>query len=332
MRFGLALPQYDFSLPGPAQIDWPFVRDWAHHAEDLGYDSVWLSDHLFLDVARYGGPERPQGAMECLGTLAALSAATSRVRLGTLVVCNDLRPPAIVAKTAANIDVISGGRLELGIGAGWYEPEFKAAGVPFEAPGVRVSRLAEAVEVIGGMLSAPSFSYKGRFYEVEDAWTLPRPVQSPPTVWVGGKGDRVVSLAGRLAGGFNTVWAWTPEAYAGRIAVLERAAAAAGRHPKAVRRSVGLYALPGADGVDLAARWDRYLAAFPGSPPSLELDLWRRDKLCGTPLEIAATVEAFAELGVEEIILSFGLLPFQVADASAVEYFAEQVFPLSAHL
>jgi len=81
--------------------------------------------------------------------------------------------------------------------------------------------------------------------------------------------------------------------------------------------------------VDLAARWDRYLAAFPGSPPSLELDLWRRDKLCGTTEEIAATVGEFAELGVEEIILSFGLLPFQVADASAVNYFAEQVFPVT---
>ena len=329
MRFGLALPQYDFSLPGPAGIDWSFVRDWAHHAEALGFDSVWISDHLFLDVARYGGPDQPRGAMECLGTLAALGAATSRLRLGTLVVCNDLRPPAIVAKTAANIDVISGGRLELGIGAGWYERDFKAAGVPFEPPGVRVSRLAEAVEVIGGMLAGASFSYRGRYYEVEDAWTLPRPVQSPPTVWVGGKGDRVVSLAGRLAGGFNTVWAWTPETYAGRIAILERAAAAAGRDPRTIRRSVGLYALPGADRVDVAARWDRYLAAFPGSPPPLDLDAWRRDKLCGTPDEIAATVAGFAGLGVEEIILSFGLLPFQVADASAVEYFAEEVFPLT---
>jgi alkanesulfonate monooxygenase SsuD/methylene tetrahydromethanopterin reductase-like flavin-dependent oxidoreductase (luciferase family) len=267
--------------------------------------------------------------MECLSTLAALGAATSRVRLGTLVVCNDLRPPAVVAKTAANVDVISGGRLELGVGAGWYEPDFRAAGVPFEPPGVRVSRLAEAVEVISGMLSEPGFSYRGRFYDVDGARTLPRPVQSPPTVWVGGKGDRVVSLAGRLAGGFNTVWAWTPEAYAGRIAVLEGAALAAGRDPGAIRRSVGLYALPGGDRVGVAARWDRYLAAFPGTPPALDLDAWGRDKLCGTPERIAATVGAFAELGVEEIVLCFGLLPFQIADASAVSSFAEHVLPLT---
>jgi probable F420-dependent oxidoreductase len=327
MRFGLALPQYDFSLPGSAGIDWPYVRDWAQQAEELGYDSVWLSDHLFLDVARYGGADRTLGAMECFTTLAALCPTTSRVRLGTLVVCNDLRPPTLVAKAAANIDVLSGGRLELGIGAGWYEREFRATGVPFERPGIRVRRLAEAVQIISGMLSNPSFSFTGRFYRVEDAWILPRPVQSPPTVWVGGKGDAVVSVAGRLAGGFNSVWAWTPDAFAGRVAILERAATEAGRDPRSVRRSVGLYALPGADDADVAARWDRYLEAFPAA--RFELARWRGDKLSGTPEEIADTVRAFAALGVEEIILGFGLLPFQIADASAVEFFAREVMPLA---
>src|SRR6266702_1242674 len=110
-------------------------------------------------MTRYGGGDRTQGAMECFTTLAALGSATSRVRLGSLVVCNDLRPPAVVAKAAATIDVISAGRVELGIGAGWYEPEFRAAGIPFKAPGVRVSRLAEAVQVVRGMLSVAPFSF-----------------------------------------------------------------------------------------------------------------------------------------------------------------------------
>jgi alkanesulfonate monooxygenase SsuD/methylene tetrahydromethanopterin reductase-like flavin-dependent oxidoreductase (luciferase family) len=149
-------------------------------------------------------------------------------------------------------------------------------------------------------------------------------------VWLGGKGDRLVSLAGRLAGGFNTAWAWTAEAYAGRVKLLERAARRAGRDPASVRRSVGLYCLPGSDPIDLQARWDRYLAAFPGTAAPLRFEEWRRDKLVGTPDEIAATVEDFATLGVEEIILTFGLLPFQFADASAVELFASEVFPLTA--
>jgi probable F420-dependent oxidoreductase len=330
MRFGLALPQYDFSLPGIPGIGWPSVREWARRAEELGFHSVWLSDHLFLDIARYGATERKQGAMECLATLAALASATERVRLGTLVVCNDLRLPTVLAKTATAIDLVSDGRLELGMGAGWYEDEYRAAGVPFEPPGVRIARLAEALQIVTGLLSRPEVSFRGKYYHVQHAVNEPQPVQSPPTVWLGGKGDRLVSLAGRLAGGYNTAWAWSPEAYAGRVQLLERAAWRAGRDPASVRRSVGLSCLPGTDPIDLQARWDRYLAAFPGSPPSLRLEAWRQDKLVGTPEAIAATVEEFAALGVEEVILSFGMLPFQVADASAVELFASEVFPLAA--
>jgi probable F420-dependent oxidoreductase len=330
MRFGLALPQYDFSVPGIPEIGWSFVRDWAQRAEELGFSSVWLSDHLFLDTARYGAAEHKHGAMECLATLAALAAATNRVRLGTLVVCNDLRLPTVLAKTATTIDLVSGGRLELGMGAGWYEEEYEAAGVPFEPPGVRIARLTEALQIVTSLLSSPELSFSGKYYQIRRGRNLPQPVQSPPTVWLGGKGDRLVSLAGRLAGGFNTAWAWTPEAYAGRVQLLERAARRAGRDPASVRRSVGLYCLPGSDPIDLQARWDRYLAAFPGTTPRLRLDEWRRDKLVGTPDEIAATVEDFATLGVEEIILSFGLLPFQLADASAVELFASEVFPPTA--
>src|SRR3981081_1325511 len=106
MRFGLALPQYDFSLPGIPEIGWSFVRDWAQRAEELGFSSVWLSDHLFLDVAHYGAPERKQGAMECLATLAALAAVTERVRLGPLVGCQHLRRPTPLANTANTRDTL----------------------------------------------------------------------------------------------------------------------------------------------------------------------------------------------------------------------------------
>lgn len=329
MRFGLALPQYDFSLPGVRPIAWPFVRDWAQQAEEFGFDSVWLSDHLFLDLARYGGPEDRQGAMECFTTLGGLAASTSRVRLGTLVVCNDLRSPALVAKMAATLDVLTGGRIDLGLGAGWYEPEFAAAGIPFRSPEQRIARLEEAVQIVAGMLASPSFSFTGKHYGVDHAWNLPQPVQSPrPPVWIGGKGDRVVQLAGRHADGFNTVWAWTPEAYAGRIEQLERGAIEAGRDPGSIRRSVGLYTLPGIDESDLSSRWGRYLSANPWMAGLARLESWRGDKLCGTPLDMAARIRAFESLGVEEVILGFGLLPFQVADASAVELFVREVFPL----
>ncbi len=329
MRFGLALPQYDFSLPELRQIDWPFVRDWAQQAEDLGFDSVWLSDHLFVDLSKYGGPDSPQGAMECLSTLAALCATTRRVRLGSLVICNDLRSPSLLAKMVATLDVLSGGRIEVGIGAGWYEPEFAAIGIPFERPGVRVERLAEAVQVVVGMLSEEAFSFRGAHYRVEQAWNLPRPVQSPrPAVWVGGKGDRVVAVAARHADGFNASWEWTPEDYRARMELLDRESVRAGRNPGELRRSVGLYALPGNDPTEVTGRWERYLAANPWAQPPPRLEDWRSDKLCGTPEEIVARIRAFEAAGAEEVILCFGLLPFQVADASAVEFFAREVFPL----
>jgi probable F420-dependent oxidoreductase len=333
VRFGLALPHYDFSLGtsgGP--VDWQLVQGWARRAEDLGFDSVWVSDHLFLDLAKYGGPARMQGSMECFTTLAALAVTTERIRLGSLVACNDLRSPVVVAKMAATLDVLSGGRIDVGLGAGWYEPEYRAAGIPFDAAGVRIRRLAEAVQVVGGMLASVPFSFEGSHYRVREAWNLPRPVQSPrPPVWVGGKGDRVARVAGRYADGFNASWAWTPEAYAGRVEIVERAARGAGRDPAEVRRSVGLYALPGTDERDVERRWERYLA---GSPPGAAtalnpggLDAWRRDKLCGTPEAMAHTLEAFAALGVEEVILGFGIVPFQVADPSAPDLFAAEVAP-----
>lgn len=328
MRFGLALPHYGYSMPGG--VDWPKIRDVAQMAEELGYGSLWVSDHLFLDISKYGGSPEPHEAFECFTTLAALAQATTRVRLGTLVVCNDLRNPALVAKMAASIDVLSEGRFDLGMGAGWYEPEYEAAGISFDPPGVRVSRLAEAVQIVKGMLSQESLSFEGQHYRVTDAVVTPRPAQpGGPPVWVGGKGDRVVSIAGRHADGFNTVWAWTPEDYRGRVEVLDEAAKRAGRQP--VRRTVGLYTLGADDPSRLEQRWSTYVESTPkGVVDGVALDEWSGDKLVGTADQIAQTVGRFEALGVEEVILGFGVLPFQLAEEQAPVWFAEEVFPRMA--
>lgn len=326
MRFGIALPHYDFSLPGQS-LDWKNVRDWAMRAEDLGFDSIWVSDHLFLDISRYGGPEKPQATVECFTALGALAAATSRVRLGSLVVCNDLRSPALVAKMAASLDVLSGGRMEIGLGAGWFEAEYDAAGVPFEDAGVRVGRLEEAVQIVVGMLSSESFSFEGRHYRVKDAANRPRPVQRPrPPVFIGGKGDRIARLAGKYADGFNTVWSWTPDAYGDRVRLVNEATERAGRHPAAVKKTIGLYCLPGTSEHEVDTRWNLYKKAAPGVGPET-LDEWKADKLWGDADRILSRLDEFAALGAEEVILGFGLLPFQIADAEAVEWFAKELIP-----
>jgi len=120
VRFGLALPHYDFSLPGERPITVSRVVEFAREAERLGYDSVWISDHFFLSVERYGGPPDRQGSLEPMTTLAALAVSTSRVRIGTLVACAPFRHPSILAKMSAALSLYSGGRFELGVGAGWY--------------------------------------------------------------------------------------------------------------------------------------------------------------------------------------------------------------------
>src|SRR5688572_15369486 len=135
MKIGLGLPHYGFSSPDGAPESWEALAGTARTAESLGFDSVWVSDHFFLSLRRYGGPPEPYGTPEALTALAALATVTERVRLGTLVLSTGFRHPALLAKSAITIDALSGGRLDLGLGAGWYEDEYRAFGYDFPDTG-----------------------------------------------------------------------------------------------------------------------------------------------------------------------------------------------------
>src|SRR6185437_781261 len=126
------------------------IVDHARLAEKAGADSVWLSDHLFLDLAKYGGPERREGCFDPIVTLAALARRVPRVRLGTMVLLEALRPASVLAKALATVDRVSGGRLDVGLGAGWYEPEYAALGTEMPRPGARLDRLVDAISVVKG--------------------------------------------------------------------------------------------------------------------------------------------------------------------------------------
>ena len=324
MEVGLALPQFDFSVPGEGPLRWGTVRRWATRAEELGFGSLWLADHLFWDVVKYGGPQRTFDTYDPLVALAALARATSRARLGVLVFSVPMRPPAVLAKALSTLDVLAGGRLTVGLGAGNYEPEFVAAGVPFERPGVRLQRLEEAVDILDGLFAGGPFTYEGRHYRTAGVRCLPRPVQRPrPPVWLGGTGDRLLELCARKADGWNTVWVWTPEAYEERLACLDRACEDAGRDPSLVARSVGLYALVGETQGDLERRFRRLQErSLPGVLEGTSLADWREGRLVGTVEEVRDQIGRWEELGVSSLIVSVGSVPFSFVSDDDVELVA----------
>lgn len=323
VEIGLALPQYDFSVPGESPLRWDTLCDWAERAEALGFGSVWLSDHLFLDIGRYGAPAGDHGCFDPLVALAAIARRTTTVRLGTLTMCGPLRPATVLAKALSTLDVVSGGRLTVGLGAGWYEPELAAAGIEFEAPPVRLARLAEAVQVVRGMFGGGPFSFDGRYERADSARCQPRPVQRPVPIWVGGKGDRLIDLAGRHADGWNTAWVWEPDAWAARAARLDAACEKVGRDPSAVTRSVGLYALAGEDEADLARRYRRLQEnAPPGVLDRVDLKDWRKGRLVGTVDQVAQQTARWAQLGVSSLVLTVGAVPFALGSGDDVELLA----------
>jgi probable F420-dependent oxidoreductase len=322
---GLALPQYDFSVPGQSPLPWETLAGWAERAEALGFDSVWLSDHLFLDISRYGAAPEAHGCFDPLVAFAAIARRTTSVRLGTLTLCTPLRPATVLAKALATLDVVSAGRVTVGLGAGWYEAELVAAGLELERPGARLARLAEAVQVLRGMFGGGPFSFDGRYERAEQARCLPLPVQRPsPPVWVGGKGDRLLALAGAVADGWNTAWIWSPEDWAARSALVDAACEKAGRDPAAVVRSVGLHALAGEDEADLLRRFERLRDLSPaGVLDGVGLSDWRHGRLVGTVEEVGAQVRRWRELGVTSLVLNAGAVPFALAAPDDVSLLAE---------
>ncbi|HYH52203.1 MAG TPA: LLM class flavin-dependent oxidoreductase [Acidimicrobiia bacterium] len=324
MQFGLALPHYDFSIPGESPLRFETVAEHARLGEALEFDSLWVSDHITLSIEKYGGPPGEQFAYEPLTTLAALAGLTARPRLGTLVLCEALRPAGVLAKALATLDRLCSGRLDIGIGAGWYAPDYEAVGLSLPPPGERLSRLREALAILDALLPGGPATLDGKAHLVRDATNRPPSLQEPrPPIFVGGKGDRLLRLAAEMADGWNTCWVWTPDDYRSRVEVLARACEQADRDPASVRRTVGLYALAGEDEADLAARYRRMQSQAPGGMlDDVPLDRWRVGRLVGTPEQLAEQVAGWAALGVVELIACVGPLPFSVSARDDLELLA----------
>jgi len=327
MRFGLALPQYGFSLPGGQEIGFGVTADWARRAERLGFDSVWLSDHFFYSFGRYGADPAPIAAIEPMTALAGIAAVTTRVRLGTLVLCAPFRHPALLAKMAATIDRISGGRLDLGLGAGWLQDEFDAFGFPFGTVAERFETLEGTLAALSALQSGQPATYEGSTVTLREAVLLPAPVHGRVPVLVGGKGGpRLLQLAARYADGWNAVWRIDADDYANRVTAAREACDTVGRDPATFRFSVGLYSLVGTDEREARSLFERGRAAFPGGAMDAETwASWSVDTLSGSPDQVIERVRQLEALGVEEIVVSPWVLPFAVHEPAVVDVLAERV-------
>ena len=226
LHVGIQLPEVE------RVARWPEYVVLARAAESAGFDSIWVGDHLL-----YRGDGRAErGPHEAWSLLAALAAVTERVQLGPLVACAAFSPPALLAKRAAAVQEISGGRLILGLGAGWNEAEFRSFGVPFDH---RVSRFAESFEVIRGLLAGERVTLHGAFTDVDDAVLMPAPLHRTPLM-IGSNAPRMLSIALPHADAWNT---WfdgygnTAAGFAARNREIDAAAIAAGRRPEDIRRS-----------------------------------------------------------------------------------------------
>lgn len=274
MKIGLMIYAENDRLTG-ATRPWTAIRAAARQAEADGFDSIWLADHLWY--AAPGGETR--GAWDTWTILSALAEVTERVQIGTLVACSAFRNPAVLAKMATTLDEVSGGRLVLGVGAGWNEPEHRAFGLPFDH---RVDRFEEALQILRPMLRDGAVDFVGHYHRAQDCRNEPRgPRPAGPPLMVGSHGPRMLKLAAWYADIWNTGAGDGPQSLARSLADFDAACREVGRD----RSTIAATATVGVFYPDLRAELPPY-----------------ENPLTGTPKEIAAAIHGYAALGLDHIM------------------------------
>jgi F420-dependent oxidoreductase-like protein len=285
MQFGL--------FTGMQGQTWQGLRELWRHVERTGWDIACVTDHLVPN-----NPTREGANLEALSSLSALAALVPRIRLGTIVLSNTFRHPAVVAKMAAQIDIISGGRLVLGLGTGWLAGEHEAYGIPLPSVRERLERLDEACQVIRSLWTEGRSTFKGRYYQLSDAPLDPKPVQTPhPPLMIGGAGERVtLRLVATHADLCNFIGG--PKVYARKGAILDQHCAAIGRDPKTIRRSVNMFLLFTTDQHEID-RLAETAAARIGDHVSDPRD----SCLAGTPEQIREQLHQLRAAGVDTVFI-----------------------------
>ena len=303
LRVGVRLPQYASS--------WPGLRDAAIRAESLGFASAWLNDHLWTPGRLHRDP-----AFDVFTGLAAVAAVTDRIALGTAVMSASYRPAALAAKMSSVVDVISGGRVEWGIGAGWYENEYRGYGYDYPKPSARIGMLRETVEIVKSMWTQRETTYEGKHYKLVRANCDPKPLQQPhPPVWIGGGGEqltlRVVAEHANVSNFGSSL-----DEFIRKREILKSHCKTVGRDESEIRKTISSEVFIRETEAELLAAGSRSMSGEP-------LEVWREKAFVGTPDQVSEKISRFLEAGCT------GFVPWcpDYPSTETIELFAKKVMP-----
>lgn len=323
MRFGAFVPQgWRHDLVGiDVEEHWPIITRVAGQIEDLGYESLWVYDHFHTI------PEATQQVTyEAWTMMAALAPVTNTVRLGQMCTCNTYRPPSYLAKVAASIDVISGGRVEMGIGAGWYEKEHAGYGYPFLPPGGRLGMLREGVEIMKAMWTEDEVTYEGKHYNLQGAICQPKPLQQPHIpFWIAGGGEKVtLKIAAKYAAYSN--FGIDLEEFGRKSEILAGHCTDLGTSYDEIVRSSNFNVLCSETEVEVEEKkaWLRSTLSQYVSSEKAERFTALFDSMSGTPEQILERLQEWEEAGMTYAIVNFADVAY---DDSSLRLFAEKVMP-----
>lgn len=300
-KIGVIIPQYGHGFEDILSV--------SRNAEKLGYDSIWSEDHLQSWIG-----EKNRDTLECWTTLSALARETNSIRIGTLVTCQSYRHPSLLAKMAATVDNLSNGRLELGLGAGWYEDEYTRFGFKFQEPTAkRLNRLRETILILKGLWTQETFSYSEDDLELKEAFCKPKPVQEPhPPIWIGGGGEKyTLKHTAELADGWN-YGTLDPKGFAEKLSILKKYCESEERFHE-IKKSAEIFVF-----VDISNEKaeekrkkfkDQYLPGKPSEPREFFLSNYIKTALVGTPTQIEEKLREYEEIGISTFM-------FKIPDAA----------------
>ncbi len=326
MRFGLFIPQgWRLDLVDiPTERHWPVMRDLAAHADRGSWDSLWVYDHFHTVPV-----PSDEATHEAWSLMSAYAATTSRIKLGQMCTAMSYRNPVYLAKVAATADVISGGRVQMGIGGGWYEHEWRAYGYGFPSAGVRLGRLDEGVQIMRDAWREGRVSFAGKHYQVDGAIVAPRPLQDGGLpLWIAGGGEKVtLRIAAKYADYTN--FTSEPDGFAHKSQVLAEHCRQVGTDYDRIVRSANFNAVIGESDADVKARIERIRTTQAAKVDGKAVDamlgmLTAPDAAAGTPEQVAEKLRRMRDLGCEYAIMYF---PEAAYDRSGIEAFEREVIP-----